>query len=192
MKRNTYSQLYLADELNGVVEGWEKTGWPGLTYTSYQLFRYWFRRGEDSYSQRFLICQQRAIEMIVYCHEILQVRSLEELYLKIVPDVSVQSKQQNVDTLSERISKLYNEKQRLEQFVSRFKNTNRIYLKIKSIVREQVNGLLAEEEHKPLLNLALSAVVEALMVNPSSNSSSSYPMTFNYKIFHKDGFSHNP
>ena len=130
--------------------------------------------------------------MIVYCHEILQVRSLEELYLKIVPDVSVQSKQQNVDTLSERISKLYNEKQRLEQFVSRFKNTNRIYLKIKSIVREQVNGLLAEEEHKPLLNLALSAVVEALMVNPSSNSSSSYPMTFNYKIFHKDGFSHNP
>ena len=81
---------------------------------------------------------------------------MEELYLKIVPDVSVQSKQQNVDTLSERISKLYNEKQRLEQFVSRFKNTNRIYLKIKSIVRERVNSLLAEEEHKPLLNLALS------------------------------------
>jgi hypothetical protein len=42
-----------------------------------------------------------------------------------------------------------------------------------------VNGLLAEEEHKPLLNLALSAVVEALMVNLASNSSR-YPMTFNY------------
>lgn len=92
MGKNIYSQLYLADELNGVIEGWEKTGWPGLTDTSYQLFRYWFRRDEDSYSQRFHICQQRAIESVVYCHEILQIRSLEELYLKTVPDIAVQSK----------------------------------------------------------------------------------------------------
>ena len=40
------SQLYLADELNGIVEGWEKTGWPGLTDTTYQLFKYWFKRDE--------------------------------------------------------------------------------------------------------------------------------------------------
>jgi type III restriction enzyme len=90
--KNIYSQLYLTDELNGVIEGWEKTGWPGLTDTSYQLFRYWFRRDEDSYSQRFHICQQRASESVVYCHEILQIRSLEELYLKTVPDIAVQSK----------------------------------------------------------------------------------------------------
>lgn len=31
MGKNIYSQLYLADELNDVIEGWEKTGWPGLT-----------------------------------------------------------------------------------------------------------------------------------------------------------------
>lgn len=92
MDSHTYSQLYLANELNGVIEGWENTGWPGLTDTSYQLFRYWFRRDEDSYSQRFHICQQRAIETIVYCHEILQVRSLGDLYLKTVPDFAAQSK----------------------------------------------------------------------------------------------------
>ena len=80
-RKHNVSQLYLADELKGIIEGWEKTGWPGLTDTSYQLFRYWFRRDEDS-SQKFHLCQQRAIETIVYCHEILQVKSLEELYSK--------------------------------------------------------------------------------------------------------------
>ena len=90
MGKNIYSQLYLADELNDVIEGWEKTGWPGLTVQATN--RYWFRRDEDSYSQRFHICQQRAIESVVYCHEILQIRSLEELYLKTVPDIAVQSK----------------------------------------------------------------------------------------------------
>jgi type III restriction enzyme len=88
--KHNVSQLYLADELNGIIEGWEKTGCPGLTDTSYQLFRYWFRRHENS--QKFHICQQRAIETIVYCHEILQVKSLEELYAKVVPDIASQSK----------------------------------------------------------------------------------------------------
>jgi type III restriction enzyme len=89
--RDTHSQLYLVDELNGTIEGWENTGWPGLTDTSYQLFRYWFKREENS-SQNFHICQQRAIETIVYCHEILQVKSLEELYMKVIPDIPAQSK----------------------------------------------------------------------------------------------------
>jgi len=42
------SQSYLADELIGIVEGWEKTGWPGLTDTTYPLFKYWFKRDERS------------------------------------------------------------------------------------------------------------------------------------------------
>ena len=78
--KHNVSQLYLADELNGIIEGWEKTGWPGLTDTSYQLFRYWFRRDENS--QKFHLCQQRAIETIVYCHEILQVESLRNYMQK--------------------------------------------------------------------------------------------------------------
>jgi type III restriction enzyme len=88
---NIYSQLHIADELAGIVEGWENTGWPGLTETTYNLFRYWFKRDDDS-SEKFHTCQQRAIETIVYCHEILQVRNLEDLYSKIAPDIPAQSK----------------------------------------------------------------------------------------------------
>jgi type III restriction enzyme len=85
------SQLFLADELKGTIEGWANTGWQGLTETTYQLFRYWFNRDENS-PQKFHICQQRAIETIVYCHEILQVRSLRELYNEVRPDVLTTNK----------------------------------------------------------------------------------------------------
>jgi prefoldin subunit 5 len=66
----------------------------------------------------------------------------------------------NCETLQNEIEHLYNEKCQLEQFVSRFRNTNRKYLKIKSIAEEYVNKLLADQE--PLLDLALNAVIEAL------------------------------
>ena len=46
----------------------------------------------------------------------------------------------------------------------RFRNSNKKYLKIKSIVEEVVNGLLTEQES--LLDLALKAVIEALRMNP--------------------------
>jgi type III restriction enzyme len=82
-------QLFLANELKGSVEGWANTGWPGLTETTYQLFKYWFNRDEDS--QKFHICQQRAIETIVYCHEVLQVKTLHELFMKISPNLLVSS-----------------------------------------------------------------------------------------------------
>jgi hypothetical protein len=72
--------------------------------------------------------------------------------------------QQNFDTLADKICDLQNQKHQLEQFVLRFKNSNKKYLKIKSIAEEIVNRLLAEEE--PLLDLALKAVVEALRMNP--------------------------
>ena len=90
MKDNPNSELNVAYELEGIIEGWEKTGWPGITDTTYQLFRYWFRRDESS--EKFHICQQRAIETIVYCHEILQIKTLEELYTKIIPETASQSK----------------------------------------------------------------------------------------------------
>jgi hypothetical protein len=46
----------------------------------------------------------------------------------------------------------------------RFRNSNRKYLEIKSIVEEQVNRLLTEQGG--LLNSVLLAVVEALRMNP--------------------------
>jgi hypothetical protein len=65
--------------------------------------------------------------------------------------------QQNFDTLADNICELQNQKHQLEQFVYRFKNNNKKYLKIKSIVEEVVNRLLTDEE--TLLDLALNAVI---------------------------------
>jgi hypothetical protein len=72
--------------------------------------------------------------------------------------------QQNFDTLADNICNLQNQKHQLEQFVFRFKNSNKKYLKIKSIAEDHVNGLLTDEES--LLDLALKAVIEALRMNP--------------------------
>jgi len=79
--KSNHSQLCLADALKGKVdawvkEGWEvdawvKEGWHGVTQTTYQLLHYWFDRGEEAENQ-FYPAQQRAIETIIYCHEILQ------------------------------------------------------------------------------------------------------------------------
>ena len=72
--------------------------------------------------------------------------------------------QQNFDMLADKVNDLYNEKSRLEEFVSSYKNTNRKYLKIRGIAEQIVNRLLAEEG--PLLTSAIIAVVQALRVNP--------------------------
>jgi DNA-binding CsgD family transcriptional regulator/cytidylate kinase len=71
---------------------------------------------------------------------------------------------QNIDTLQDNIHSLFNERRQLQQFVSRFKNSDSRYLQIKSIAEEHVNRLLTEEE--TLLDLALNAVIEALRMNP--------------------------
>jgi len=70
----------------------------------------------------------------------------------------------NIDTLQNDIDRLLNERRQLQQLVSRFKNGNRRYLKIKDVAAEHVNRLLKEEE--TLLDLALNAVIEALRMNP--------------------------
>jgi chorismate mutase len=71
---------------------------------------------------------------------------------------------QNVDTLQNDIDHLLNERSQLQQFVSRFKNSNEKYLQIKDLAEETVNRLLRKQES--LLDLALKAVVEALRMNP--------------------------
>jgi chromosome segregation ATPase len=53
---------------------------------------------------------------------------------------------QNVDTLQNEIDRLFNERRQLQQFVSRFKNSDRRYLQIKDVAAEEVNRLLTEEE----------------------------------------------
>jgi chromosome segregation ATPase len=71
---------------------------------------------------------------------------------------------QNIDILQNDIHSLFNERSQLQQFVSRLKNGNEEYLKIKDVAEEQVNRFLTEEES--LLGLALKAVIEALRMNP--------------------------
>jgi hypothetical protein len=81
-----------------------------------------------------------------------------------------EQQQQNVDTLSERIATLYIKEQEQERSVSRFKDTNKTYRKVKTIAEEQVNRFwsqaLRELDKKGLLSIVLSAVIGALRERP--------------------------
>lgn len=77
--------MYLADALGGEVQAWVEQGWPGVTKTTLEIFNYWFKRDEDAV-ERFHPCQQRAIETLVYCHEILQAKTLQEVFERVAPE----------------------------------------------------------------------------------------------------------
>ncbi|OHB35643.1 MAG: hypothetical protein A2Y09_09230 [Planctomycetes bacterium GWA2_39_15] len=81
----SFSQMYLADVLKGEVQAWVEQGWHGVTQTTLELFHYWFQMDEDA-TERFYPCQQRAIETLVYCHEILQAKTLQEVFERIDPE----------------------------------------------------------------------------------------------------------
>jgi type III restriction enzyme len=83
--------MHLAESLKQEVEAWAMQGYPGVTQTTYHLLHYWFDRDEEA-TEKLFECQRRAIETIIYCHEILQVRSLRELFEKVAPEVLFSSK----------------------------------------------------------------------------------------------------
>lgn len=72
--------------LEGEVEGWRNMGWSGVTQTTAELLSYWFE--EDREGAKFHLCQQQAIETIIYCHEILGVQNPYQLYQKFSSDSS--------------------------------------------------------------------------------------------------------
>ena len=90
------SQLFLSNGLAQLVDDWARDDvpvdarWPGTTKTTHNLLRYWFQRDADT-PVRFYDCQQRAIETLVYIHEILKtpkgghLRNLGDLYAAISP-----------------------------------------------------------------------------------------------------------
>ncbi|MDP3296754.1 MAG: DEAD/DEAH box helicase family protein [Thermodesulfovibrionia bacterium] len=90
-RKNTqsFSQMYLADALKDEVEAWANQGWSGVTQTTLELFNYWFKRDEDAI-EKFHPCQQRAIETLVYCHEILQAKTLQEVFERVAPEALYQ------------------------------------------------------------------------------------------------------
>ena len=87
--------------------------------------------------------------------------------------------QHNIDTLQDNIEHLLNERSQLQQFVSRFKNSNEKYLQIKGIAEQVVDRL--SKERKSLLTSALIAVVEALRMNPDR-----YAVIYNSKYDNND------
>ena len=81
--------MYLANALEGEVKAWVDQGWNGVTQTTLELLNYWFKR-DDEATERFYPAQQRAIETLIYCHEILNAKTLQEVFEKITPDALYQ------------------------------------------------------------------------------------------------------
>ena len=71
-----------------------------------------------------------------------------------------------VSSIRERrqIEKIYNEKARIENLVTHFKNNNEEYLKIKQAAEEKVKDVLTNG--KLILKFATLAVIESLRINP--------------------------
>jgi len=80
-----FSQLYLADALQGEVAAWVDQEWNGVNQTTRELLNYWFTRDEDT-PERFHPCQRRAIETVIYCCEILKPNTLKDLFEKVSPE----------------------------------------------------------------------------------------------------------
>jgi type III restriction enzyme len=75
--------LLIPTLLKGEVEGWQNTGWNGVTQTTAELLSYWFE--EDRDGPKFHQCQKQAIETIIYCHEILGIQNPYHLYQEFSP-----------------------------------------------------------------------------------------------------------
>jgi len=92
-------------------------------------------------------------------------RDLQVIQKQVIELTEVENlHQHNIDTLQNDIDQLFNERSELQQFVSRFKNSDKRYLQIKRIAEQVVDRLL--KERKSLLTSALVAVIEALRMNP--------------------------
>ena len=81
--------MYLAKAMEGEIQAWVDQGWLGITQTTLELFHYWFDRDEET-TERFHSCQRRAIETIVYCHEILQAQTVGNLFERVAPEALFQ------------------------------------------------------------------------------------------------------
>ena len=97
LEEEDITQLFLSKKLAELVDDWARDDlpvdqrWPGTTQTTHELLRYWFNRDVDT-PTRFHDAQRRAIETLVYCHEIMRttdgkpIGKLVDLYEKVVPD----------------------------------------------------------------------------------------------------------
>lgn len=84
------NELPLVKALKEEARAWADQGWPGVTQTTHDLLAYWFERDEKDV-ERFHDCQRRAIEVVIYCHEILGFSSLEDAYERLAPNMLAES-----------------------------------------------------------------------------------------------------
>ena len=82
---NLLNELPLAEALKGEVKAWADQGWQGVTQTTYELLAYWFNRAGET-DEKFHDCQRRAVETIIYCHEILGIETLKQAFEKFAPE----------------------------------------------------------------------------------------------------------
>jgi len=85
----SFSQLYLANTLQGEVQAWVDQGYNGVANTTLELLNYWFNRDQES-GECFYPCQRRAIETVIYCYEILKPKTLKDLFEKVAPEALFQ------------------------------------------------------------------------------------------------------
>jgi len=85
--RHQVRYLPLPKRLSEEVLAWRNQGYhPFPSETTRQLLSHWFDRDEDA-GARFHDCQRPAIETIIYCHEVLGVRTLRDLYQRFAPEL---------------------------------------------------------------------------------------------------------
>lgn len=86
VKNNLLNELPLAAALEGEVKAWADQGWgQGTTQTTQDLLAYWFNRAGET-DEKFHLCQQRAIETIIYCHEVLGIETLKQAFERFAPE----------------------------------------------------------------------------------------------------------
>src|SRR6266566_5310030 len=81
------TMMSLAKHLESKVRAWADNGWDGVTATTAALLRYWFSREPDA-TERFYDCQRRAIETVIYCHEVERAKNPLDLYSLEIPELA--------------------------------------------------------------------------------------------------------
>ena len=89
---------------------------------------------------------QNKVQTMQYQKQKLE-RDLQVIQKQVIELTEVGSMHQhNIDTLQNDIDRLFDERSELQQFIFRFKGSNRRYLQIKRIAEEVVDRLLAERK----------------------------------------------
>lgn len=138
IQNNLLNELPLAAALEPEVKAWADQGWAGVTQTTYELLAHWFNRGEET-GEKFHDCQRRAVETIIYCHEVLEIETLKQAFEKFAPEALARS-----DALSKEVENLPFAKYALKMATG----TGKTWVLAALLVWQYFNALNAERPGK--------------------------------------------